>query len=73
MLRIVIAAVIFFFVSRWLARLFPTRPGGSPRGGDGARNATPPRDATGAPGTRSEGWRATRAVDADFEDISGTK
>jgi hypothetical protein len=72
MLRIIIAAVIFFFVSRWLARLFPTRPGGSPR------NATPPHDAgprgaAGGTGGRSEGWRATRAVDADFEDISGTK
>lgn len=67
MLRIIIAAVIFFFVSRWLSRLFPTRPGGSPR------NATPPHDATGTTGGRSEGWRATRAVDADFEDISGTK
>jgi hypothetical protein len=67
MLRIIIAAVIFFFVSRWLARLFPTRPGGSPRG------ATPPHDTNGASGDRTEGWRATRAVDADFEDISGTK
>lgn len=67
MLRIIIAAVIFFFVSRWLARLFPNRPGGSPR------NATPHGGATGASSNGSEQRRAARAVDAEFEDISGTK
>ncbi len=72
MLRLIVTAIIFFFVSRWLARLFPSRQAGSARaaGEPGPSGGVHADSGAGKP--RSEAWRAGKAVDADFEDITGT-